>query len=263
VGEEPPPQSSLAPGAGGAYSDQPEARCVKSEPGARVLIVEDEDRIREVLSAYLRREGYLVTLAADGRAGIEAARRERPDLVILDLMLPRLDGWDVCRALRAESRVPILIVTARDAEDDRLRGLGLGADDYVVKPFSPREVVARVAAILRRTAAPAAPEPRLLRHGPLALDTAARTVHLNGAEVPLTASEFTLLAALMAHAGRALGRAELVARLYPSGDDVVAKVVDVHIGELRRKLESDRAAPRFIRTVRGVGYLFPSPVEAR
>lgn len=233
-------------------------------PPVTILIVEDDPATARLVELYLKNEGFRTCCAADGRGGIEAARRERPSLVVLDLMLPGLDGWQVCRTLRAESRVPILILTARDREDDRVQGLTLGADDYVVKPFSPKELVARVKAILRRAspAAADAPGAQELVCGPLSIDAEQRIVRLGGEPVALTPSEFTLLQALMANPGRVFSRRELVARLYPSGNDVVEKVIDVHVGELRQKIERDRTRPHFVQTVRGFGYRFAPPAAA-
>ena len=225
---------------------------------ARILVIEDDAHTADLVAAYLRREGYDVSTADDGREGLRRARAERPDLVVLDLMLPELSGWDVCRRLRGESDLPILILSAREREADRIRGLDVGADDYVVKPFSPKEVVARVKAILRRTQRPApaaagAP-PQVLRCGPLVLDADMTRVTLEGRPVDLTPSEFALLRALMSRPGRTFSRAELMACLYPGGGSVVERVVDVHIGELRAKIEPDRSRPALVETVRGFGY---------
>lgn len=230
---------------------------------SRILVIEDDPKTADLVALYLRDAGYATTVTADGRAGLEAAQRLHPDLVVLDLMLPLLSGLDVCRALRAESQVPILILSARDRETDRIAGLNLGADDYVPKPFSPKEVVARVRAILRRGArAGGAPPADVLRAGTLALEPAATRVTLHGAPVELTPSEYELLHALMLQPGRTFSRTELLHRLYPSGETVVERVVDVHIGELRAKIEPDRAKPTFIHTVRGFGYRFETPEEA-
>ena len=218
----------------------------------RVLIVEDDKRTSDLLSLYLRDSGYDTFEAHDGRAGIDLARRERPDLVVLDLMLPEVDGWSVCRELRSDGDVPILILSARQEEEDRLLGLGLGADDYVVKPFSPREVVLRVHAILRRLKR-ASPKPAT---GPIEIDHERRAAMAYGRQVALTPSEFRLLEALAGSPGRTFERSELLEHLYPSGRCVVHKVVDVHIGKLRQKLEPDPRNPKHIVTVRGFGYRF-------
>jgi DNA-binding response OmpR family regulator len=218
-------------------------------PAARILVIEDDPRTAELVAAYLRREGYDTAIAADGREGLQRAERERPDLVVLDLMLPELSGWEVCRRLRREADIPILILSASDQEADRIRGLDVGADDYVVKPFSPKEVVARVKAILRRTRRPA-----VLRCGPVTLDPEKTRVTVEGRTVELTRSEFELLRTLLSRPGRTFSRAELLTCLYPEGGTVVERVVDVHIGELRAKVEPDRTRPAFIETVRGFGY---------
>jgi DNA-binding response OmpR family regulator len=221
-----------------------------------VLIVEDDTRIATLVTLYLEREGFTTRTAADGWQALELARRYPPSFVILDLMLPAVDGWEVCRALRRTSDVPILILTAREDELDRILGLELGADDYVVKPFSPRELVARVKAILRRARPNPTRSTHLLSHGALALDRDKHKVSLGGQPVALTPSEFTLLQVLMAAPGRVFSRQELLDALYPAGDAVVDRVVDVHIGKLRQKIEADPARPRYVLTVRSVGYQF-------
>jgi DNA-binding response OmpR family regulator len=221
-----------------------------------VLIVEDDTRIATLVTLYLEREGFTTRTAADGRQALELARRYPPSFVILDLMLPAVDGWEVCRALRRTSDVPILILTAREDELDRILGLELGADDYVVKPFSPRELVARVKAILRRARPDPARSTRLLSHGALALDRDKHKVSVGGQPVALTPSEFTLLQVLIAAPGRVFSRQELLDALYPAGDAVVDRVVDVHMGKLRQKIEADPTRPRYVLTVRSVGYQF-------
>ena len=221
-----------------------------------VLIVEDDTRIATLVTLYLEREGFTTRTAVDGRQALELARRYPPSFVILDLMLPAVDGWEVCRALRRTSDVPILILTAREDELDRILGLELGADDYVVKPFSPRELVARVKAILRRARPDPARSTRLFSHGALALDRDKHKVSIDGQPVALTPSEFTLLQVLMTAPGRVFSRQELLDALYPAGDAVVDRVVDVHIGKLRQKIEADPTRPRYVLTVRSVGYQF-------
>jgi two-component system alkaline phosphatase synthesis response regulator PhoP len=215
-----------------------------------ILVVDDEPNIRDLLIGYLRHAGYEVATAADGLAALAEAERVRPVLVVLDLMLPGLDGWEVCRRLRERWDVPILMLTARAEEHDRLIGLGLGADDYVTKPFSPREVVARVKAILRR----AGYEGQPLQHGCLVLDAVARKVTVDGRPIALTAQEFDLLHTLLRHPGRVFTREELLSYCWEIGFEGVDRVVDVHIGKLRAKLGDDPARPHFIHTVRGVGY---------
>lgn len=220
----------------------------------RILIVEDDPRTSSLLELYLRDAGFATALAADGRQGLAAARTLQPILVILDLMLPGCDGWSVCRELRRTSDVPILILSARQEEEDRLAGLGLGADDYVVKPFSPREIVLRVRAILRRAYGARHRQPE----GPIVLDAPRRSVFAYEEEKALTPSEFKLLEALMETPGRTFERQELLDRLYPAGGSVVPKVVDVHMAKLRRKIEPEPSHPRHIVTVRGFGYRFES-----
>ncbi|HET9110836.1 MAG TPA: response regulator transcription factor [Ktedonobacterales bacterium] len=224
----------------------------------RILIVDDEPNLVDLLAGYLSREGYDVTTAADGRAAVEAARAQAPDLILLDVMLPGLDGVEVCREIRRFSDAYILMLTARAEEVDKLIGLSVGADDYVTKPFSPREVVARVKAMLRRpraqTQMPAdAAEAPPLRIGALVIDEARHTVTRDGMDVTLTAREFALLVTLARHPGRVFTRAQLLEQVW--GDEYYDDhVVDVHIGNLRKKLEHDPAQPRYLVTVRGVGY---------
>lgn len=215
-----------------------------------ILVVDDEPNIRDLLAGYLTHAGYNVVAAADGETALSEAVRVRPALVVLDLMLPGLDGWEVCRQLRRTSDVPILMLTARAGEPDRLAGLGLGADDYVTKPFSPREVVARVKAILRR----AGYEGQPLRYGSLELDAVSRTVTLKGRPVGLTGQEFDLLHTLLRHPGRVFSRAELLDYCWGPDFAGVDRVVDVHLSSLRRKIEPDPAQPVYIQTVRGQGY---------
>jgi DNA-binding response OmpR family regulator len=218
-----------------------------------VLIVEDDSKIVNLLRLYLERDGFAVAAASDGAAGLEAAERLRPDLVILDLMLPRLDGIEVCRRIRAASEVPVLMLTARVDEVDRLLGLSIGADDYVTKPFSPREVVARVRTILRRAVRPT--QARIFRRGPLAMDVDRHHVTVDGREVRLTNVEFRLLQALLEAPERVFSRDALLNRIYANQEAaVVDRAIDVHVGKVREKLGDDPSRPRFIATVRGVGY---------
>ncbi len=223
----------------------------------RILVIEDDPNTANLVALYLEREGFRVIKAGDGHTGLAAARKQLPSLVILDLMLPRMDGWEVCRRLRQLSEIPIIMLTARGEEIDRVSGLTLGADDYVVKPFSPRELVARVKAVLRRTRGPA-PEPQMiLSQGSISLDLERRRLHVNNRATELTPHEYALLQALMAAPGRTFTRDELLDRLYPRGEAVVIeRVVDVHIGKLRQKIEPDPSRPRFILTARGIGYRF-------
>ncbi len=223
-----------------------------------ILIAEDDKKTASLVAVYLEREGFQTVVAYDGQQALELAHRHGPIFVILDLMLPVVDGWDVCRQLRRSSDVPILMLTAREEEVDRISGLTLGADDYVVKPFSPRELVARVKAILRRGRLGTTMEGRgILSHGGLVLDQEKRKVSLDGHPVPLTPHEYRLLKALMAVAGKVFTRDELVTHLYPRDEAVVIdRVIDVHIGKLRQKIEKDPSKPRYILTVRGIGYQF-------
>jgi DNA-binding response OmpR family regulator len=220
----------------------------------RVLIVEDDATIREALALNLRAEGYAVSVASDGEAGLAAARSERPDLVVLDVMLPELDGLSVCRILRRESRVPIILLTARGTEMDKIIGLETGADDYIVKPFSLGEFLARARAALRRgaTAAPA----QELTSGDLRLDLQGRRAYLRDGELALTPREFDLLLTLMRNPGVVLTRDLLLSKVWGDHYPGETRTVDVHISWLRKKIEADPAAPTRIATVRGVGYRF-------
>lgn len=221
-----------------------------------VLVAEDDKKTASLVQLYLEREGFETLVAHDGLQALELARRHKPILVILDLMLPEVDGWEVCRQLRRSFDVPILMLTARGEEVDRVSGLTLGADDYVVKPFSPRELVARVKAILRRGRLEPRPESGVLSHHELVLDLEKRKVSLSGRPLSLTPHEHKLLKALMTTPGKVFTREELLAHLYPHGEAVIDRVIDVHIGKLRQKIEKDPTNPRFILTVRGIGYQF-------
>ncbi|AMV70838.1 response regulator transcription factor [Desulfuromonas carbonis] len=219
-----------------------------------ILVVEDDANTAALVVRYLEREGFPTRQVGDGAAALKLARDQPVGFVILDIMLPGADGWEVCRELRKVSSVPILILTAREEEIDRVLGLSLGADDYVVKPFSPRELVERVKAILRRTGTRPVQKEEVLARGGLVLDPGQHRVSLQGQPVELTAVEFRLLHALLAAAGRVLSREELLERIHQHGEAVIDRVIDVHIGKLRQKLGDDPAAPRFIETVRGFGY---------
>ncbi len=223
----------------------------------QILIVEDDKKTASLLSLYLEREGFQTIVAYDGQQALELAQRQRPNFVILDLMLPRIDGWEVCRRLRQSSDVPILILTARGEEVDRISGLTLGADDYVVKPFSPREIVARVKAILRRGRMGREAGKKILSFEDLEVDLEKHKVTLQGRSVILTPHEFNLLQTLMTYPGKVFSRDELLDHLYPHQQAIVVdRVVDVHIGKLRQKIEKEPASPRYIFTVRGIGYRF-------
>ncbi|MDR5683760.1 MAG: response regulator transcription factor [Armatimonadota bacterium] len=233
----------------------------------RILVVDDEPHIVELVRYNLAQEGFDVRVAYDGRSALQAARSERPDLIVLDLMLPYVDGLEICRTLRRESPVPILVLTAKDSELDRVVGLETGADDYVTKPFSPRELVARIRAILRRTRGDG-DETGLLPAtvaGDLVLDPNTREVRLRDRPVELTAKEFDLLRMLMAHPNRVFSRDALLEHVWGYDYFGSTRTVDMHISRLRDKIEDDPASPTFIVTVRGVGYKFkpPDPTAAR
>jgi len=224
---------------------------------ARILIVDDEPPIVEVLAYNLKRENYQVVVARDGEEALAQARREQPDLVILDLMLPKLDGIEVCKALRRERDVPIIMLTARDGEIDRVVGLELGADDYVVKPFSVRELMARVKNVLRRSrTAPQSPESgqEVIRAGPLRLDVTRHQVWWGQVELELTALEFDLLHTLALHAGQLLSREQLLAQVWGYDYYGDLRVVDAAVKRLRAKVRAAAPGAEAITTVRGVGY---------
>lgn len=220
-----------------------------------ILIVEDDKKTAELLSIYLQREGFSTIAAYSGREALNLTSRHKPVFTILDLMLPDLDGWELCSKFRNSSAVPILILSALGGAQDRIRGFALGADDYVVKPFSPKELVARVKAILRRARADLA-EKETFVQGDLALDVHNQKVTLGGKGISLTRSEYRLLKALIAVPGRVFCRDELLRCLYPAGGIVIDRVVDVHIASLRQKIEADSSKPRYILTARGAGYQF-------
>ncbi len=221
-----------------------------------VLIVEDDKNTSNLVATYLQKEGFKTLAAFDGEQALLLARRNNPSFVILDVMLPRLDGWEICRQLRKFSDVPILMLTAREEEIDRVMGLSIGADDYVVKPFSPRELVERVKAILRRVQSRSQSADQVLRFEGLELDPVKLKVSKNGQVINLTTSEFKLLHCLMASPGQVFSRNELLDRFYDHGESVVDRVIDVHVGKLRQKIEDNPAEPRLIITMRGFGYRF-------
>ncbi|PLX93942.1 MAG: DNA-binding response regulator [Desulfuromonas sp.] len=222
----------------------------------RILIVEDDRNTSNLIETYLQREGFVTLVEHDGQRGLQTARSAELDLVILDVMLPEVDGLEICRSLRSESEVPILMLTAREEEIDRVLGFSLGADDYVVKPFSPRELVERVKAILRRARPAASPAKALLEHSGLQLDPEKHKVSRDGQVISLTGSEFKLLYTLMASPGRVFSRSELLRHFYLHEEAVVDRVIDVHVNKLRQKIEPDPARPVYIETVRGFGYRF-------
>jgi two-component system, OmpR family, response regulator len=221
----------------------------------QVLLVEDDDRLARLTARFLEGHGVAVTLAADGEVGLSEALRHTYDVVLLDLMLPRRDGLEVCRELRARRDVPVIMVTARGEETDRVIGLELGADDYIAKPFSPRELLARIRAQVRRFRGKAGPPSRVISVGRLTIDPAAMRATLDGNALALTAYEFALLRALAEHAGRVLSREQLLDLGRGSAEEAFDRSIDVHISRLRQKLGDDPRQPRLIKTVRGAGYL--------
>ena len=227
----------------------------------RILLVEDEKTIREAVVAYLEREGYWVTPAEDGEVALIEFEKHRFDLVVLDLMLPKVPGEVVCERIRERSDVPIIMLTAKGQEEDRISGLELGADDYLVKPFSPRELVARVRALLRRAHVEVEPQRDKLVYGPLEIDVSAHRVILGGEEIELTASEFKLLLTLSRYPGRVYSRMELVEKVLGYDFEGYERTIDSHVKNLRAKLNDDPRSPTFIHTVHGVGYRFEPPKE--
>jgi DNA-binding response OmpR family regulator len=222
----------------------------------RILIIDDEPWVHDVVRAYLERDGFIVYSASDGRAGLDLAMTKRPDLVVLDLMLPDLSGEEICRQLRERSDVAILMLTAKSGEEERIAGLGLGADDYLTKPFSPRELVARVKAVLRRTGNGEMPLVELLRFddGRLEIDSVRHEVRVGGEPVDLTPSEYKLLFALAQYPGRAYSRFELINRVQGHDFEGYERTIDAHVKNLRRKIEADAAKPHYVETVHGIGY---------
>ena len=220
-----------------------------------VLIVEDEAEIADVLRQYLERDGYRVAVCGDGAQAVAECGRLRPDLVLLDLMLPGADGYDVCRRIRAQGGTPVIMLTARDEEQDKLVGLELGADDYITKPFSPREVVARVRAVLRRARNGDAPPPVVRVHD-LEIYVQGHRARRGGTALVLTPTEFKLLQTLAAHPGRAFTRLQLIDQVQGYAFEGYERTVDAHVKNLRQKLEPDPRHPRYVLTVHGVGYRF-------
>jgi two-component system, OmpR family, response regulator RegX3 len=222
----------------------------------RVLVVEDEESFSDALSYMLRKEGFEVAIAATGPDALTEFDRTGADIVLLDVMLPGLSGTEVCRTIRQKSSVPIIMVTARDAEIDKVVGLEIGADDYVTKPYSPRELVARIRAVLRRRSEPEELSPAALEAGPVRMDVDRHTVTVNGGNVSLPLKEFELLEMLLRNAGRVLTRGQLIDRIW--GADYVGdtKTLDVHVKRLRAKIEPEPGTPQYLVTVRGLGYKF-------
>lgn len=225
-----------------------------------ILVVDDEQSISEVVSLYLTRSGYDVTVVHDGKAALQALIKQKPDLVVLDLMLPGIDGWEITRRLRAEGNTPIIMLTARKEESDRILGLEMGADDYVVKPFSPQELVSRVRAVLRRaqtaTPTPAPSQERALDFIDLQIDPVTRLVTVNGTEIMLTAKEFDLLWFLARHPRQVFNRDQLLDQVWGETTYIDPSTVTVHVRRVREKIETDAAHPRHLHTVWGVGYKF-------
>jgi DNA-binding response OmpR family regulator len=221
----------------------------------KILVVDDKLELRTLLKSYLTQEGFDVVTASDGQEALYVARHEKPNLIILDLMMPEMGGYEFMRSYNREADTPVVILTAKIDENDKVLGLELGADDYVTKPFSPRELTARVRAVLRRAEKQAASS-EILRSGAIELDWAGRTTSVNGKVVILTPSEFSLLATLMATPGRVFSRLELLDRLQGTAYEGYERTIDVHIRNLRSKIEPDAANPIYIETVYGAGYRF-------
>lgn len=225
-------------------------------PGELILVVDDEANIVELARLYLENEGFRVIGAATGEEALRALAEHHPDLMVLDIMLPEIDGWEVCKRVRASSRLPIIMLTARDSEVDRIVGLEIGADDYLVKPFSPRELVARVKAVLRRVACPPEETEKSIKVDDLIIDPDRRKVLREGEEIPLTSREFDLLYLLAVNRGIVFSRDRLLERIWGYTYYGDTRTVDVHIRHLREKLERDPAHPQYLITVWGVGYKF-------
>jgi len=223
---------------------------------ARILVVDDDKKTVGTIKLYLENAGFDVCAAYDGRQALDQARANPPDLMVLDLMLPRVSGLEICRALRNESEVPVIMLTARTTEDDKLRGLGLGADDYLTKPFSPRELVARVRTVLRRAGARPHSEKGKLQFGELIVDLERHQVRLHDRDISLTPAEFRLLESLARRPGRVFSRQELVERAFGYDHEALDRTIDAHIMNLRKKIEPDRMRPSWIITVYGMGYKF-------
>ncbi|MFD0522952.1 response regulator transcription factor [Paractinoplanes durhamensis] len=220
---------------------------------ARILVADDDPKHAQLIRLYLEREGHQVLTVGDGRAALDQARARRPDLIVLDVMMPLVDGLDVCRILRAESNVAILLVTARSSENDMLLGLDIGADDYLAKPVSPRELTARVRALLRRAGAGDAAT-SVLRVGPIEVDAGRFEVRVEGQPVSLTAKEFGILELLAREPGRVFTRGEIIDKTFGFEQEVSGRTVDAHVVNLRRKIEKNPAEPRYVQTVYGRGY---------
>ena len=229
---------------------------VTVEPNKKIVVIDDEPSVQDVVRGYLERDGYLVYVAANGSEGLALAERTKPGLVVLDLMLPDVSGEEICREIRSRSDVPILMLTAKASEDERVGGLALGADDYLTKPFSPRELVARVRAVLRRTQGVEAPLVEVLSfdEGELEIDTVRHEVRRDGAVVDLTPNEYRLLVTLARYPGRVYSRFELVNHVQGYDFEGYERTIDAHVKNLRKKIEPDPKHPRYVETVFGVGY---------
>lgn len=238
-----------------------------------ILVVDDEPHIRDLVRLYMKREGFNVREASDGQEGLSLARTTQPDLVVLDLMLPKFDGWEVCRELRKDNSVPIIMLTARDDEADKVLGLEMGADDYLTKPFSPRELVARVRAVLRRAQPASGSNARAEAGGPTApqrvelpdfsIDLTGRELRVNGEALPCPAKEFELLWLLVANPSRVFTREQLLQQVWDYDYFGDYRTVDVHVRRIREKIEPDPSSPIYLKTVWGVGYKFERPVESQ
>lgn len=222
-------------------------------PAGKILVVDDEKKIVDIVRAYLEREGYQVMAAYEGKSALDMARKQSPDLIVLDLMLPEISGWDICRTLRKESEVPIIMLTARDETTDKIVGLELGADDYVTKPFDPKELVSRVKAVLRRAESKMVPKGRL-NVADLSIDVEKRLVRRGDEAIGLTPIEFELLRVLAENPGRVYSRMQLLDRVQGEAYEGYDRTIDTHIKNLRKKVEPDPDNPRYIITVYGVGY---------
>ncbi|GAB4436442.1 MAG: response regulator transcription factor [Chloroflexi bacterium OHK40] len=226
------------------------------------LVVDDDPKTVELITLYMEREGFTVVSAYDGRRALDLARQRHPDLIVLDLMLPHVDGLDITRIIRSESRVPVIMLTARTTEHDMLLGLDLGADDYVTKPFSPRELMARVRAVMRRARAAYESAPAIVRYRELVISFASREVRRHGELVRLTPKEYGLLELMARSPGRAFARAELLRHVFGADYEGLDRTVDVHVMNLRRKIEPDPANPCYVLTVYGYGYKFGAESES-
>ncbi|MCR4393709.1 MAG: response regulator transcription factor [Dehalococcoidales bacterium] len=230
--------------------------------GKRVLIVDDDVKIVELVKLYLNRDGYSVITAFDGNEALRLAREAHPDLIVLDIMLPGIDGLEICRTLRAESSVPIILLTAKTTEDDRITGLDMGADDYITKPFSPKELAARVRAVFRRTPDESLQMgPAEIKYGDLTINFPRHEVYLAGKSLNLTPVEFKLLGVMVREPNRVFSRAQLIEKVLGYDFDGFDRTIDVHILNLRRKIEPDASHPKYIKTVYGAGYKFAGGSE--